>query len=175
MINHGGLSIFGAILAGIISIYVLSKTKKFNFTEHVDVIAVVFPLCQAIGRFGNYFNQEAYGAPCNSFIKLFVDKEYRYAQYSNIEYYHPTFLYESMLDIIIFLILFFSLFKFKNLKTGTITALYLVFYSFVRYFIEGIRIDSVLNVGNYPIAQIFSILIFVIGLISLILINKKRT
>lgn len=174
MINHGGLSIFGAILAGVVVIYVLSKIKKFSFGKNIDVVAAVFPLCQAIGRFGNYFNQEAYGAPCDGFIKLFVDEKYRYAKYSNVEYYHPTFLYESLFDLLIFLLLFFVLFKFKTLKTGTITSLYLILYSLVRYIIEGIRIDSVLNIANFPIARLFSILIFIFGIISLIIINKKR-
>ena len=72
MLNHGGLSIFGAIFFGLIAIFALSKKYSFNFLSHLDVIAVVFPLCQALGRWGNYFNQEAYGLPTNGVIKLFV-------------------------------------------------------------------------------------------------------
>ncbi len=175
MINHGGMSIFGSIIAGLATIFILSKVKKFDFKKHLDIIAVVFPLCQAIGRFGNYFNQEAYGAPTNGFIRLFVDEKFRYIQYKNIEFYHPAFLYESFFNFLIFIFLLFLLFKCKNLKDGTISALYLLLYSIVRFFIEGIRIDSVCNIFNMPIAQVFSILIFIFALIYLIFLNKKRT
>ncbi len=173
MLNHGGLSIFGAIFFGLAILFFLSKKMSFNYYAHLDVIAVVFPLCQAIGRFGNYFNQEAFGLPSNSFFKLYVDEIYRPEKYLDFQYFHPTFLYESIFDIIIFLILL-TLFLFKNnLKKGTIACLYLILYSVVRFTIEGIRIDSVLNFSNIPIVQIICVLVFFISIISLILINKK--
>ncbi|MBR5304165.1 MAG: prolipoprotein diacylglyceryl transferase [Candidatus Gastranaerophilales bacterium] len=173
MINHGGLSIFGAIFFGILSIYLLSKIKKFNFLKHLDVIAVIFPLCQAVGRFGNYFNQEAYGAPTNGFLKLFVSKEFRKPQFLDIEYYHPTFLYESILDLLIFIALLI-LFKGKT-KNGTIACCYLILYSIVRFIVEGIRIDSVLNIQNVPIVKIICIFTFIFSLTGMIFLTKKRT
>ena len=173
LINHGGMSIYGAILVGILGLYVLSVKKKFNFWKHCDVIAVVFPLCQAIGRFGNYFNQEAFGKPANSFIRLFVDLQYRPNSMQNYEYFHPTFLYESALNFTLFCFLLVIFLKFKNLKTGTILLLYLIFYSVIRFFIESIRIDSVLNIGFMPIAQAISISIFIISIFILINLYKK--
>lgn len=173
MINHGGISIIGAIIFGFISIFALSKIKSFDFKKHLDVISIVLPLCQAIGRFGNYFNQEAYGKPTDGFIKLFVDKQYRYSVYSENFFFHPTFLYESVLDILIFVLLMVIFFKTK-LKNGSIACLYLILYSSVRYFIETIRIDSVLNIGNFSIAQIFCVIFFILGIIFLVLNNKKH-
>lgn len=174
MINHGGLSIFGSIIAGLATIFIISKVKKFDFKKHLDVIAVVFPLCQAIGRFGNYFNQEAYGAPANGFIRLFVDEKFRYAQYKNIEFYHPTFLYESFFDLIIFFILMRLFFTKKQLNSGVISCLYLIFYAVVRFFIESIRLDSVLNVGNIPIVQIICIIVFIVSLFVLYFICRNK-
>lgn len=173
MLNHGGLSIFGAIFFGLAILYFLSKKMNFNYFAHLDIIAVIFPLCQAIGRFGNYFNQEAFGLPSNSFFKLYVDEIYRPEKYLDFQYFHPTFLYESIFDIIIFLILLTLFLSKNNLKKGTIACLYLILYSIVRFTIEGIRIDSVLNFSNIPVVQIICILVFFVSTISLILINKK--
>lgn len=173
-INHGGLSIFGAIIFGLISLYIFSKINKFDFLRHCDVLAVVFPLCQAFGRIGNYFNQEAFGSNSDSFIKLYVDSAFRPSCMEQYEYFHPTFLYESVLNLILFFVLFFIFFKFKNLKKGTIFCLYLIFYSIIRFLVESIRVDSILNIAGIPIAQIISIIIFFVALVALILINKKR-
>ena len=173
MLNHGGLSIFGAIIFGIISLYALSKRYKFDFLTHCDILAVVFPLCQALGRFGNYFNQEAYGLPCDSFLCLYVDKKFRVDDYINVDYFHPTFLYESMFDVVIFIILLSLYLKNKKFKKGSIFLLYLILYSIVRFFIESIRIDSVLNIFNLHIAQVISLIILMFSIVFLYFINKK--
>lgn len=175
LINHGGLSIYGAIIFGIIAMYYLKIKNKIDFLKHCDVIAICLPLCQAIGRFGNYFNQEAYGAPCNSFLKLYVEKYYRPEKYINNSFFHPTFLYEMIADLFIFLILITIFFKKTDIKSGSITCLYLIFYSFIRFFIEFLRIDSVLNIHYIPVAQIISVIIFITSLSFLIFINKKST
>ena len=174
MINHGGISIFGAILFGILAIYLISKINKISCLTLLDVSAVVMPLCQAIGRWGNYFNQEAYGAPTNSFIKLYVDYSHRFIQFKNIEYYHPAFLYESILDFILFLVLFYFFKKNKNkkLKSSAFVCIYLMAYSVIRIFVESIRIDSILNVGSVPVAIIISAMTFLISAIALIKLNK---
>ena len=173
MLNHGGISIYGTIIFGIITLIIYSKIKKISFLKYADFYALVLPLCQSIGRFGNFFNQEAYGKPTNGFIKLFIDENHRLSQFSDIQYYHPTFLYESILDFVVFAILISIYLKSKKQKTGLIFALYLILYSLVRIFIENIRIDSVMNLNNIPIAIIISILVFIIGVFVLFLINKK--
>ncbi len=175
MINHGGLSIFGAIFFGVFGLWLLSKKCHFSFLNHLDVIAVVFPLCQAIGRFGNYFNQEAFGTPSNCFIKLFVDEIYRPLQYKNVQYFHPTFLYESILDFLLFVVLFMLIIQKKSSKAGFITCIYLISYSIIRFLIESIRIDSVMNIFGLHIVQIICIFVFVLSIIFLFLLHKKRT
>lgn len=175
LLNHGGLSIYGAIIFGIISMLYLKFKNKIDFLKNCDVIALCMPLCQAIGRFGNYYNQEAFGAPCESFLKLYVNKVFRPEKYINYTFFHPTFLYEAFADFIIFLILLFVFFSKKDIKKGSIACLYLMFYSFARFFIEQFRIDSVLNIGNIPIAQIISVVVFIFSLLFLIYLNKKST
>lgn len=170
MINHGGISIWGAIIFGILSLIVLSKIFKFNLINHMSVIALILPICQAIGRWGNYFNQEAFGRPSNTFIKLYVTSSSRPQEFSNIEYFHPTFLYESILNIIAFLILFTF---FRNSKGTVIVSIYLILYSIIRIIIENIRIDSIYNIFNIPIAIIISMIMLTFGVCLLIYSLKK--
>ena len=161
MINHGGISVWGAIFFGIISLFVFSKLFRFNFFLHGAILSVFMPLCQAIGRWGNFFNQEAFGIPSQGFLKLYIETAKRPSEYSNYEYFHPAFLYESILDLIIFIILlcFFD----KNKPQKTLFS-YLILYSSVRIVVELIRIDSVLNFNSVPVAIIISIFAFLIGL-----------
>ncbi|MBR1616975.1 prolipoprotein diacylglyceryl transferase [bacterium] len=164
MLNHGGLSLWGSVLFGILSIYFISIKYKFNFLKYLDVFSLVMPLCQSIGRWGNFINQEAYGKPTNSFIMLFVEPKYRQGNLMDVEYYHPAFLYESILDFCLFLILFFVFLKFKDLKYGYMTSFYLVSYGSIRLITESIRQDSILNVFNMPIATILSIVCIIFGI-----------
>ena len=173
MINHGGISIFGAIVFGILAIYIYSKIKKISSLKYLDFYALVFPISQAIGRFGNYFNQEAYGSPSHSFLKLYIDKAHRIEEFINIPYYHPTFLYEAILDLIIFILLLF-IYKKTNFKEGTIFYIYLLAYSFIRLIVESIRIDSILNIGEIKIVQIIAILFILISTFFLFKLYKKR-
>ena len=173
LINHGGVSIYGAIIFGLLAIYLYSKKYKFNLPKYLDIIALTMPLCQSIGRWGNFFNQEAYGAAYNGFLKMYISEQFRYPQYKNIEFYHPAFLYESILDLILFFILFFIFFKFKNIKSGSILYLYLILYASIRIIVESIRIDSTLYIANIPVATLISIIIFFISF-SLLLVKSIK-
>ena len=109
---HGGMSIHGGILGGVISGLIYSKIKNINFLKYSDIFAYGLCVGQAIGRFGNYFNCEAFGKPCSiPFIKLFIPAAYRPCGYENFEYFHPTFLYESIWDILVFFVLLFVIRK----------------------------------------------------------------
>ena len=173
MINHGGLSIFGGIIFGIFFLYLLSKKNNISIYKFGDILALVMPLCQAIGRWGNFINQEAYGLPYNGFIKLFVDSKHRIEKFIDVEYYHPTFLYESMLDLLIFFVLVLLFLKTNKLRTGTIFYLYLIFYSIARIIVENLRIDSVCLIFGIHVATIISILVIFVSMILLKRINKK--
>jgi len=170
LINHGGLSIYGAIIFGIFGFYFQCKKRNINFLKLIDVAALAMPMCQAIGRWGNFFNQEAFGLPSDFIIKMYITKQNRPIEFSNFEFFHPAFLYESILDVVIFIFLNIIYFK-KNTKRGTIFFLYLMLYSLTRILIENIRIDSVLNIFSIPVAILISILIFCISLCFLILKN----
>lgn len=168
MINHGGLSIFGGIISAIVYFYSFCKKNKVSFYKYADSICLFLPVSQSIGRMGNYFNQEAFGRPCNGIIKLFVDSAFRPEKYINENYFHPTFLYEGILDIINFILLITIFFLFKNkIKKGTIFYLYLIFYSIIRIFVESIRIDSVCSIFNLPIAIVISTCILLFSIYML--------
>ena len=159
---HGGIAIHGGILGAILAVWLYTRKKRsFNFFEGLDVASWLFPLAQGIGRWGNFFNHEAYGTPTNLPWKMFVPLAYRMPGYENYSYFHPTFLYESVWDISSFVLLSFYV---KNCykKPGEITALYLVLYSLGRIMVEGLRLDS-LYLGHIRVAQLFSAIAMVIG------------
>lgn len=164
LINHGGLSFWGGLIFGIASFIFFAKKNHLNLFAYFDILALVMPLCQALGRLGNYFNQEAYGLPYEGPLKLYVNLNYRLDDFLDKEFYHPTFLYESILNLLVFIILLTLFLKVKNLKEGSIFYLYLIFYSIVRIIVEYFRIDSVLSFGEVHIATIISFLVLIISL-----------
>lgn len=179
---EGGLAIHGAIIAGLIVIYFYSKKRKLSFWRLTGLIAPGLALGQAIGRFGNWFNQELYGLPTNLPWGIPISIENRVSSFVNYQYFHPTFLYESLGNILIFIILITIIFRFKNKINidylGKInTAIYLFLYSILRFFIEFIRLDATPDLFGLRWPQIFSLLVIVIIVIILkpIILNKKLT
>ena len=163
-IKNGGLAIYGGLIGGIIVILVFSKIKKLRVLDITDYIVPIIAFCQSIGRWGNYINIEAYGYETNLPIKMEVIEN------GIIKYVHPTFLYESICTMMIFIIL--SILSKKRKFSGEITYLYIICYSFIRFFIEGLRTDSLI-LFNFRISQILSLVLFV--LFSCILMyNKKK-
>ena len=108
---HGGISIHGAILGGLIAGIIYAKRNKLPILKLCDIFSYGLILGQALGRWGNFFNSEAFGRPTENFLKLYIPIYKRPLQYLQCDYFHPTFLYESILDICIFLILFFIIRK----------------------------------------------------------------
>jgi len=172
-INHGGISIWGAIIFAIAALYFYCKKEKTSFLNYLDFYSLVMPLCQAIGRWGNYFNREAYGKPANGFIKLYIEKQYRLENFENCDYFEPAFLYESILNLILFIIL---LYNFKKLrKIEGLTFFYYIFcYSLIRILIENIRIDSILNILNIPCASVISIFALIVSLFFIIKLTRRN-
>lgn len=173
-IRHGGISIHGAILGGLIGGIIYAKKHKLPVLRLCDIFSYGLILGQAIGRWGNFFNSEAFGRPTENFLKLYIPIYKRPLEFMQYSYFHPTFLYESILDVCIFLILFFVVRKLTKNKDGIIFFTYLILYSIARILIEQIRIDSVLNVFGVPIAQIVSVVIILISITAIFVIRLKN-
>lgn len=169
----GGLAIHGALIAGIITILLYTKKYNMNTLRTLDVFAVSTIIGQAIGRWGNFFNSEAHGAATTlgTLVKLRTPEFIIKGMHIDGVYYFPTFFYESIWCFIGFIILLF-LRKYKYLKIGQLTSFYLMWYGFGRFFIEISRTDSLMFYG-FKIAQIVSILMFLIGLITFIIFSRK--
>lgn len=149
----GGMAIHGAIIAAIITVIIFSKKRKLDFWKIADICAPSIILGQAIGRWGNYINQEAYGTPTDLPWGISV----------NGIKVHPTFLYESICNLGIFVFLIWYR-KNKSEVSGETFLLYLALYSLGRFFIEGLRTDS-LMLGNIRIAQLISIISAIIAMV----------
>ncbi len=166
-IREGGLSIHGAIIFGILSLIFIAKRAKTSLLSLLDGMACSILCGQIIGRWGNYFNSEAYGLPVKSQNwGLFIPESNRFLGYTDFSLFHPTFLYECILNLLGFILLFFVIIKFGKKFKGITFFSYLIIYSVIRFFIEQIRIDSALNLGSIPIAEVVSVILFFIGLIG---------
>lgn len=152
-IKDGGLAIYGGIIGAVITIIIFCKIKKIKILDLLDYLAPCLALGQAIGRWGNYINIEAYGTETTGFIRMEIIKD------GVIKYVHPTFLYESLVTFCLFIVLI--LITNKRKFSGQITYLYIIIYSFARMFIENIRTDS-LMLFNFKISLILSLILFVI-------------
>ena len=144
--RKGGLAIHGVILGGILALIIFCKVRKLDFWLWADILAPGLILGQAIGRWGNFFNQEAFGRPTSLPWKIFIEEANRPYDYASYEYFHPTFLYESIANLLLFALLMLMHRFYKNkpdrIPYGLILCVYLGVYSIYRTFIESYRIDS---------------------------------
>ena len=167
---NGGIAIHGAILGGTLATIIFARIQKISVWQLADLVVPSLILGQAIGRWGNFFNSEAFGRPTNLPWKLYIPPQQRPSGFTNVEYFHPTFLYESLWNLMVFgllMTLFFRDLKRKpRLKVGTLALVYMVAYSSGRVWIEGLRTDS-LMVGPLRMAQIVSLSAIALGLIGL--------
>lgn len=167
----GGIAIHGAIIGGIIAALIFARLNRTSFWQLADLVAPSLILGQAIGRWGNFFNSEAFGRPTDLPWKLFIPIDRRPPGYTQFEYFHPTFLYESLWNIGVFtllLTLFFRGLRSKPpLKVGTLFLTYMVTYSIGRFWIEGLRTDS-LMLGPLRIAQVISLVEITLGILGLV-------
>jgi phosphatidylglycerol:prolipoprotein diacylglycerol transferase len=141
--RQGGLGIAGAVAGGALALWIYTRAKKVSFLTWIDIIAPGLILAQAIGRWGNFVNQELYGAPTSLPWGIYIDPAHRLPGFENFSYYHPTFLYESLLNLgVMFLLLWIERRFWGRLKAGDLFLGYLVGYSIVRIFMELLRLDS---------------------------------
>lgn len=161
-IRNGGLAIHGGLLVGSLVIFLFSRAKKIRFLDLLDMIVGGVALAQGIGRWGNFMNGEAHGGPTDLPWAIPVDGVM----------VHPTFLYESILDIGIFLFIYFYLSK-RRKYPGELSGAYMILYSIGRFFIEGLRTDS-LYIGPLKTAQVMSLIGIAIGVILLINVYRHK-
>lgn len=160
---QGGLAFFGVLMASIGVVFVYGKVKKISFWLLSDLIVVALPLMQAMARWGNYFNQELYGQPTDLPWGIPIDIDKRLVGLEGQVYYHPVFLYESLLMILIFVLLLY-LFQSNKLKTGQLTLFYFLLFSVERFFLDYLRIDM-LQVGPLLATQWLSIILFIAAVV----------
>jgi phosphatidylglycerol:prolipoprotein diacylglycerol transferase len=161
---QGGLGIYGAAIVDFFLLYIFSKKKKIDFLSLLDFYSPLAILGLSIIRWGNFFNQELYGYPTNSFFKIFIEKENRLAGYENFSFFHPIFLYESFFCLLVFIFLSIN----EKRKRGKTFFLSVFLYSIFKFLVEFIRIDDQPNIFSLKINQLMSIIFFLISLFFLI-------
>ena len=171
-IRQGGLAIHGGVIFGMLAAFIYTRYKKENLMQFADVAAPSIIIGQAIGRWGNFFNSEAHGGPVTqTFISKFPNFIQRGMLIDGV-YYHPTFLYESIWNVMVCLILIYLLTK--TFKKGTVFFSYIGLYSIGRFFIEGLRTDSLMFAG-IRVAQLISLAGIALWIIFLAINYKRKT
>ncbi|MBU8880938.1 prolipoprotein diacylglyceryl transferase [Bacillus sp. FJAT-29790] len=170
---EGGIAIHGALIGSVITTYVFAKKKNVSFWKMADIAAPSIILGQAIGRWGNFMNQEAHGGEVSrAFLENLHLPEFIINQmYINGTYYHPTFLYESIWNIVGFFILI--LLRRVNLRRGEMFLTYVIWYSVGRFFVEGLRTDSLMLTEHLRVAQTISI-VLIIGALILLAVRRMK-
>ncbi|HBP38671.1 MAG TPA: prolipoprotein diacylglyceryl transferase [Clostridiales bacterium] len=175
--RNGGLGFYGGVIGGALAVLLITRLKKIPLARLLDFFAVYVPLGQAIGRWGNFFNQEAFGTPTALPWGMKSNQTEYYLKsiggYDPSLPVHPTFLYEFIANLIIFAILLRI--RKKSKTPYAVTLWYLLLYGFVRFFVEGIRTDSLLIPGTeIRTSQVLSALMVIVSIILLIVLNQRR-
>ena len=163
---EGGIAIYGSVIGAVLGIVVFCKVKKIKVSTVLDLVSLGFLIGQTMGRWGNFFNREAFGAETDSFFRMGLMK----ASTGEITYYHPTFLYESVWNLTGFLVLHFL--SKKRRYDGQIALGYLAWYGLGRAFIEGLRTDS-LYIGPIRVSQLLAAVSCVTALALLLYFSRR--
>jgi prolipoprotein diacylglyceryl transferase len=169
----GGLSIWGAVGGGLIAVIVVSKVRHLDALAVADAMAPAIVLAQAIGRWGNYFNQELFGRPTTLPWALEIDPAHRPAGYARFATFHPTFLYESLWCLVVFGTLLYVERRFK-LRTGQVFALYVALYTFGRVWFEALRVDEASRIFGIRFNLLLSAVLCVLGTILFVRFGRRR-
>jgi phosphatidylglycerol:prolipoprotein diacylglycerol transferase len=169
----GGLGIPGAVIGGVVSVWMFAQRRKMSLLLIIDMIAPGLAFAQAVGRWGNFVNQELYGSPTGLPWGIFIEPKFRIPGYESISNYHPLFLYESIWNLLNMALLLWMGRRFvRQLKSGDIFLVYLVFYSIGRFFLEFLRLDP----SNIAGVNFNQSLMAVTALVSaLIFYSRHRT
>lgn len=173
--REGGLGIPGGVIGGAIALFLFTRRHKLSFGLWADIAAPAVALGQAIGRWGNYINQEVYGLPTNLPWKIYISPPYRIPKYADRAYYHPLFLYESLWNLAnMFFLLWLGRRYPDRLKTGDLILIYLIVYPVGRFFLEFLRVDSAL-VGGININQTIAAVVAILSSAVLFWRHRKQT
>jgi len=153
---EGGAGIFGGVLGGSLAAAIYTWRHGLPLGRYLDIMVPYLALGQAIGRWGNFFNEEAFGPPTDLPWGLYISPGRRPAAFATVESFHPTFLYESLWNLAVFAILFFVLRKRLAARPGTLFFAYLVLYAAGRFALETLRLDSEL-LGPFRSAQVVAV------------------
>jgi phosphatidylglycerol:prolipoprotein diacylglycerol transferase len=169
---QGGLAIHGGIVFGALVIYIYSKIHKLSFLKLLDLFTPSILLGQIIGRFGNYFNQEAFGTPTSLPWGIYIRPEHRPIEFINFEAFHPTFFYEGLWNAVV-LLLVLRIEKIYKPKPGTLAGIYLICYSIGRSIVEIIRIDAT-YLGPLKFIHWISLVLIPIGIFLICKTTVKK-
>ena len=169
---NGGIAIYGGLLTGALVLYLFSRRRLIEPIDFLDIAAPSVMIAQSIGRWGNFFNQEAYGAAVKSlnYLPSFI----RDQMYIDGSYRQPTFLYESIWNLLGFLLILILRRKPQFLRQGEVTAFYLIWYGFGRMIIEGMRTDSLMFAG-LRVSQWLSMILILVGLAIIFYQRRKKS
>ena len=171
---RGGLGVPGAVIGGLAAMYIYARRNKLNYLVWLDIVAPALALGQAIGRWGNYVNQELFGSPTNLPWKIYIDPQFRLPGYQDVEYYHPMFLYESLWSLATVGVLLWLPRRYKDrLLQGDLFLIYLILYPVGRFLLEFLRMETSL-VGGININQLFMAVVAIIAAGVLIWRHRKR-
>jgi phosphatidylglycerol:prolipoprotein diacylglycerol transferase len=173
-IRNGGLGIPGAIIGGAIALWFYCRNKKISFLGLADTVIPGVALAQAIGRWGNFFNQELFGKPTSLPWKIYIDPAHRVPGFQNNDYFHPLFLYESLWNLLNMAVLLWMGRRFeKRLKPGDLFYVYMIMYSIGRFSLDFLRLDAS-QVGGINFNQTFVIFVALAAGVMLFLNHRPR-
>ncbi|MBI3635950.1 MAG: prolipoprotein diacylglyceryl transferase [Candidatus Rokubacteria bacterium] len=169
---EGGLAMHGGLIAGPLVGVFLAWRWRLPILKALDIAAPAAVIGQAIGRWGNFFNEEAFGRPTDLPWKLFISPQHRPPGYNQFEYFHPTFLYESLWDFLVFAILAFVLRPRLRSRPGALFFCYIGLYSLGRFAIEALRLDS-FWLGSFRVPQLASVVGVIVALIGVAWTHRR--
>lgn len=175
MIQNGGLGIYGGVIGGLLGLLIFARVRGISPLVFADAAAPGLILAQAIGRWGNYFNQELFGRPTSLPWAIRIAPDNRPAGYTGAEAFHPTFLYESLWNVLVFLILLWTARRFaERLKDGDVFLLYVSLYSVGRFFVETLRIDPAFLIDGTIRGNLFVSSVLALGCAMVLLLRHSR-
>ena len=169
---EGGLAMHGGLIVGPLVGALLARRWKLPILRGLDIGAPSLAIGQAIGRWGNFFNEEAFGAPTNLPWKLYISPGHRPPGFARFDYFHPTFLYESLWDLAMFIVLVAGLRARLHRQPGALFFAYVGLYSVGRFLIESVRLDS-FWIGPFRVAQIASVIGVGIAIAGLVWTHRR--